>query len=801
MKPIFFKAFIYLVLVLIIWGCKTLEQFPQVQRLDGSFIISGSEGNKLKITPYGEHIARLQTAIEGEAFLPNDHYEMVEDHNWDRQFQLTMTTHAITLASSKLTIVVDRKSLAAQFFLANEQAPVLSETRAVSRQENIIKVAFRPDFNEHFTGLGHGYYARANSIDLKGQVINRNYGAEPIEQAPLLVPFYMSNKGYGIFLNSTFPNQFKFAADNEYSFAIDSLGFTAQMDYFFIAGPELTTVLDQYTQLTGRPRLPQKAMFGLQLSDKGHDHNSTTPSDEKWWRQKITEHRQAGYPLDHVINDNRWRAAGGKRCESKIAWDDQRYPDPASYHQWLKEHGLVITLDFNRCIAQYSDGWQTSFNVPETGNIEFPNSAPDLTNAEFRQWFWQVFHTNALKPDQNYPGDALWIDEFDEQGHAPKEMILANGRSSGEMRNYWFFLIANALVAEGWDKANLNKRPFVWVRGMTAGAQRYATLWSGDIYPNYQDMAGQVRGMQLAGLSGFPYWGHDAGGFYDWQAGVGPDETMYQRWALAFGSFAPIWKPHGMGQSRWPLDRNSASQETAIKYSQLRYRFMPYLYSAAKEAALTGIPMTRAMLLDYQHNELAWQFDLQYMWGKNLLVAPVTQDSGHKSVWLPPGQWYDFFTNEVLSGDRIISVQPAIDQQPTYVKAGAIIPERDFALSTAFIDKQRLILNVYAGADGEFTLLEDDDVTEAHRTGNHTLTTQIRYSDKTKTLIILPAKGGYEGAPTMRNISLKVFGLETLVNASINHELVKPNKIDGGYRLDIGKANINQQQIIQFVVK
>ena len=275
--------------------------------------------------------------------------------------------------------------------------------------------------------------------------------SKPIDQAPLLVPFYLSSLGYGVFLNSTFPNRFELNADGDYSMAIDTHGFDGQMDYFFIAGPKLVDVLDRYTQLTGRPRLPMKAMFGLQLSDKGHDHHSETPSDEQWWRDKITEHREAGLPLDHVVNDNRWRAAGGKRCESKIEWDEERYPDPAAWKWWLDEQGLVSTLDFNRCIARFSDGWQAAFNLPPIDNIEFADSAPDLTNADFRDWFWRIFYEKSLDPSLGYPGDALWIDEFDEQGAAPLDIVLANGRSSAEMRNYWFFLIAKALVADGWE--------------------------------------------------------------------------------------------------------------------------------------------------------------------------------------------------------------------------------------------------------------------------------------------------------------------------------------------------------------
>lgn len=733
-----------------------------------AFILNAEDGRTIRIRPYGDGMIRLQSKRKGEQFFADYHYEMVASHDWPSDFGVFESEEHFEFRSPTITLNIDRSSLAAKFSINDKL--VLEEKDAVTWENNHITASFVVDESEHFTGLGHSYYAREESLDLRGKTVQRNYGREQKEQAPLIVPFYLSSKGYGIFLNSTFANAFSFADQGNYSFSIDDRGFDGRMDYFFIAGPKLPKVIDRYTQLTGRPRLPMKSMFGLQLSDKGHDHNSPTPSNEDWWKKKITQHRAAGFPLDHVVNDNRWRAAGGKRCESKLEWDKGRYPNPKAYGQWLTDNGLVTTLDFNRCIGQYSDGWQPSFNLPETGLIDFKESAPDLTNPAFRKWFWQLFYSKALAPEKNFPGDALWIDEFDEQGGAPMDMLLANGRSSAEMRNYWFFLIAKALVAEGWDKSSLVNRPYVWVRGMTAGGQRYATLWSGDIYPNYKDMKTQIRSMQLAGLSGFPYWGHDAGGFFDWEQSVGPDENLYQRWAMAFGSFAPIWKPHGMGQSRWPLDRSKASQATAKHFTRLRYELLPYTYSAAHIAAQSGLPITRPMLLEYPELEEAWQRDLQYLWGSNILIAPQTKDSGEMDLWLPPGKWFAYRDHTPLNGDRVLTLTPKLDELPIFVKAGAIVPQRDYALSSAFIDKRRLVLDVYAGQDGEFLLIEDDDKTEAYREHKAIMQTFLRYNDKEKTLYIDPAKGKYQGAPSSRRYTVNVYGLKDMDSATVNGE-------------------------------
>jgi len=748
----------FIFVMALLQSCDSRTTAPAL--VDGAYIFTADDGRQLRLTPYGNDMIRAQSIRAGETFFADDRYEMVESHQWPRTMQLRDDKNAWYLehaAGNEFAVSIDKKTLALQFTRGKQT--LLSEAKPVSWIEHTITAQFVADDHEHFSGLGHGYYGRESSLDSRGKVIARNYGSQQREQAPLIVPFYLSSKGYGVFLNSTFSNRFSFNASGDYSIALDDDGFGGRMDYFVITGTSLRKVLDNYTQLTGRPRLPALAMFGLQLTDKSHDHTSPTPSNEQWWKNKVTEHRAAGYPLDHLVNDNRWRAAGGQRCVSKLEWDAERYPDPKEYEDWLKSQGLVMTLDFNRCISRFSDGWKPEFNIPVTGEIDFSESAPDLTNAEFRHWFWKIFYDKTLNPALGYPNDALWIDEFDEMGAAPKKMVLADGRSSAEMRNYWFFLIAKALVQEGWDKSDINKRPFVWVRGMTAGAQRYATLWSGDIQPNYTDMAHQIRAMQLAGLSGFPYWGHDAGGFFNFEKEYGPDDKLYQQWAMAFGSFAPIWKPHGMGQSRWPLDRSAESRTIAHHYAKLRYELMPYLYTAAHQANETGTPIARPMLLDYGQDEKAWQFDLQYLWGDSLLIAPNAEASDKKSVWLPEGQWYDYNTQQPIAGNQVIEVAAPAGTLPIFAKAGAIIPKREFALSTAFIDAQKLELDVFAGADGNAELVEDDGVTEAYHRDKALMRTQLSYEQATRTLTIHAAQGSYQGAPAERSYKIRLYGL------------------------------------------
>lgn len=739
--------------------------------IDRSVIITTTLDHRVRITPYGDHIIRIQTVRSGEEFFPDDHYEMVESHVWSGTLQRRDKGGSIQFASNGAVLTVHKDPLKFIINGTTEESLLFEESGGVQWNGDTVRLSLTSDPKEHFTGLGHGYYGRESSLDLRGKLVRRNYGTEHGQQAPLLVPFFLSSKGYGFFLNSTFPNVFDLNSAGKFEISLIGKG---QMDYFVIIGPHFREIIDRYTQLTGRPRLLPKSAFGLALSDKGNDHTTSDPSDEAWWKRKISAHRAAGFPLDHIVNDNRWRAGGGQRCVSRFEWDTMRYPDPAEYAAWVKSHGLIVTLDLNRCISSHSEGWDQSFNIPHSDEIDFKDSAPDFTKKEVRDWFWNLFWKKSLDPKLGFPGDALWIDEFDEMGKASVAMVLGNGRTWGEMRNYWFFLIAKSLVQQGWDRSfGETKRPFVWVRGMTAGAQRYATLWSGDIKPSYADMKTQVRSMQLTGLSGFPFWGHDAGGFNNWEENHGPDDTMYRQWSMAFGSFTPFWKPHGIGASRWPLDRPAAVQKDAKLYAELRYRLMPYLYSAAHHASASGLPMARAMVIDHQNDERAWSHDLQFMWGSSILVAPNCSEGDPVNIWLPEGKWFDYWTDQRMNGGVEIEYQTPVGRLPLFVKAGSIIPAGQYAVSTAFIPQESLTVHIYPGDDGRFTLIEDDGISERYKTRNEIRRTEFSFRQRDTSLTIAGAVGSFLGARDERIYRIEFHGISKRTCAAVNGRILK----------------------------
>jgi len=705
---------------------------------------------------------------------------MVESHNWPGSLSVSDegTYFEIqTVASDGVLIRLQKSPMRVGYYNKDSGQLLVKESTGINWNGSKINETFdcAAAAGQHFFGLGHGTFGKVRSLDRKGKEISRNYGAGWGDgyghQAPLIVPFYLSTKGYGIFLNSTFHNTFTFCKDGVYQFGIDDGGYGGRMDYFFITGPEFTKILDRYTRLTGRPRLPQRSIFGLQLSDKGHPKNQ----GEQWWKNKITAHRDAGYPLDHIANDNRWRAGSGAWSGSWFEWDSDRYPDPNAYEDWCQENGLTVTVDLNRNICNDSWGWDPSYNIPNAGCVSHSNSVPDYSSQDVRDWVWKLFWTKSLDPALGYSGDALWIDETDELGCIPDDAILANGRRWAEMENYYLFLVAKAIGQQGWDNKEAGtvpgigeaKRPFIWIRGMTAGGQRYATHWTGDTYCKYKWMREQVRAMQSSGLSGFAYFNHDAGGFRS----PGPDDPMYRQWAMAFGSFSPIWRPHGPGvNGRWPLERSGVCQADALTYSRIRYEMMPYIYTYAYQAYATGMPMARAMVLHYQNVPNAWKTDLQYMWGGEILVAPnCSKGNNNVSVWLPSGNnWYDFWDDTLYNGNQTISYYAETGKLPVFVKDGAIIPKRLFAKSTFWLPKDTLILDVYAGRDGSFNLYEDDGVTERFRTNNENSVTNITFTNQGMKLYIDAANGNYNGKPASRSYRAHFHGVLYEVPMAVN---------------------------------
>ncbi|MFG1606341.1 TIM-barrel domain-containing protein [Actinoplanes sp. NPDC049265] len=778
---------------------ETLAEYASHTTDGRSVTVTSTSGQRLRITAYGGHIVRVRYARSGETFFADDRYEMVDpaSHSGmggrlgvtDDGTGLTVTT----APADGLRVVVRKNPLRVAYYRKDDGTLLAGEDATHSMSwggdnNSVVRQTFAPAAaGERFVKAGHGFYGRAPRIDRTGEIVAHNYGSvnDRSQQSPAIVQLYLSSRGYAIFVNTSFDTTFNFGNGGVYEFWADehnTPGVRPQMDYFVLQGPRFAKLLDRYTQLTGRPRLPRLGIFGLQMSDK----NFPTVSDQNWWVTKITDHRGRGFPLDLQVHDNRWRAGSGDWSGSWFEFDAGRWPDPAGFKRWADEQGVITSLDYNRNNSNLMAGWVAgpppgySFQASDIAGVSENQSVPDWSDPAARAWVWKVFWDKALNPALAFPGDALWLDEPDELGPIPYAALTANGMRWSELRNAYFLYFLKATGQEGWDRGiGPGRRPWIFSRGATAGQQRYGHFWSGDTQSTYDEMRQQIRGMLNAGLGGFPYGNVDGGG----HQGNPIPADMYRNWVAAWGALSPIWRPHGYGDalvlgrkaSRWPADQDPSESDEFLRYGRLRYTLMPYVYTIAHTAHATGLPMARAMIIEHQDNPLAYAHDQQYMWGPSILVMPLTTgtDGATQPVWLPAGEtWYDFWSDAKSAGSDTAdkAYVTRTGEIIMYVRAGAILPRYRYAQSTAYLDKTHLELDVYTGADGSFALYEDDGVSEKPANS----VTGLSFGNAALAVTIGHPAGTYHGAPAQRRYVVRLHGLSAPVGM----------RVDGGPALE-----------------
>jgi alpha-D-xyloside xylohydrolase len=511
--------------------------------------------------------------------------------------------------------------------------------------------------DERFVGLGEKF----TRLDKRGQrALMWNFDAfgSESDRSHKNIPLYLSDRGYGVLVDSGMPVEFDICASTHSCVQIlvpDDL-----IDYYVIAGPTPSEILDRYDGLTGRPALPPKWAFGTWISSGFY-----VDTQEKVL-ERARRIRADGIPCDVLHLDCYWQADG---TWSDLAWDADNFPDPASMLATLTEQGFKVSLWMNPYIMTGSpvfaeadaagyflrradgstyiaDVWHGSY--PVCGIVDFTN--PAATG-----WF------TGLLRDLLRQGAMVFKTDFAEG--VPADAVAHNGMTGVELHNVYTLLFNDAVAAVTREVAG---HSMVWARSSFLGGQRHSAQWSGDVNATWPGMASTLRGGLSHGLSGVPFWSHDAGGFHGT-----PTPQLYVRWAQ-FGALSPLVRFHGT-TSRLPWDFPDDAAHDAVEAVRLRYRLMPYLYSAAVAAARTGAPMMRALLIDSPDDPAAWNAELEYRLGTDLLVAPMINPEGQRQVYLPAGDWVDYWTGEVHAGGRHLRVSSPLDRVPLFVRHGALI--------------------------------------------------------------------------------------------------------------------------------
>ncbi len=539
---------------------------------------------------------------------------------------------------------------------------------------------------ENVYGLGERFTAFVKN----GQVVdiwNRDGGTNS-EQAYKNIPFYLTNRGYGVFVNDPGPVSFEVASERS-----SRVGFSVPgevLEYFVIYGPSPKQILATYGALTGRPALPPPWSFGLWLST-----SFTTEYDEDTVTSFIQGMADRDIPL-HVFHfDCFWMRAFHW---TDLVWDPAVFPDPPGMLSRLKARGLHICAWINPYIAQASrlfqegiDGGYLVKRSPGPGVWQWDKWQPgmalvDFTNPNACRWFQE-----RLSELLDMGVDALKTD-FGER--IPTDVTYHDGSDPVRMHNYYTHLY-NRTVFEVVEKKRGKGQAVLFARSATVGGQQFPVHWGGDCWSDFEAMAESLRAGLSLGLSGFGFWSHDIGGF----EGL-PPAALYKRW-VAFGLLSSHSRLHGSSSYRVPWLYDDEACDVLRFFTKLKCRLMPYIYGKAIEAHETGIPVMRAMLLEFPDDPACHTLDRQYMLGDALLVAPVLSSEGSVEYYVPAGRWTSLVDGREIEGPRWIKEDHGFLSLPLLVKPNTILPIGAVDDRPDYDFDDAVTLEIYALDDGQ----------------------------------------------------------------------------------------------------
>jgi alpha-D-xyloside xylohydrolase len=544
--------------------------------------------------------------------------------------------------------------------------------------------AFRLSPGERIYGAGEQF----TEFDRRGQEIEL-WHEEPLgtetARAYKNVPFHLSTEGYGLLVDTTARVTYDFGRESTASgtVAVDDDAFA----FVFFYGPEFPDVIRRYTGVTGRPDRPPKWSFGTWLSRLGYESRAEL--------EAVADRLRAeSIPSDVLHLDPFWMR---ERSSCDLEWDTDQFPDPEGMIDGLREAGFRLSLwehphvpvgtdAFAEGVAEgyfVADGTGRPYVMDHTCQGDYRGAIVDFTHPGAVEW-WQDKHRRLLEQ-----GVAVFKTDYGE--YVPEDAVFANGKTGRSMHNLYPYLY-NEAVYEAVAEVNGDEEAVVWGRSAWTGSQSFPMHWGGDPQTSWSGMAAALRGGLSASLSGIALWSHDIGGF----RGT-PSTELYTRWAQ-FGLLSSNSRCHGT-TPREPWEFGEEALDTFREYAELRYRLLPYVYTAAEVAARTGTPVVRPLVFAFQDDPATHDLDSQYTLGPDLLVAPVFAGDSERDVYLPEGEWRDHWTGEHHDGGRWVTVDAPLERQPMFVRAGSVVPQRAATQRTHPGTPDRVEFHATLGAD------------------------------------------------------------------------------------------------------
>lgn len=608
----------------------------------------------------------------------------------------------ITVRSGSLSLVINKKSFSMSYYrhkecltqsVKNDFGYVKADWQGLpydkpTKENSFMHQNLSLAVNEYVYGLGE----RFTPFVRNGQVVDiwNEDGGTSTYQSYKNIPFYITNRGYGVFVNHPEKVSFEVGSEN-----VEKVGFSVQgesLDYYVINGPSMNAVIQRYTALTGRPTLPKPWTFGLWLST-----SFTTSYDENTVMSFIHGMIERDIPLKVFHFDCFWMK---DFHWTDFVWDERVFKNPKELIRKIHRLGIKVCVWINPYIAQdsvlFDEGMEHGYFIKrENGDV----------------WQWDMWQPGMAIVDFTHPEAVTWyqsklaslmdmgVDTFktDFGERIPTDVMYHDGSNPDKMHNFYTY-VYNKAVYELIQKKKGKDDAVVFARSATVGGQKFPVHWGGDCWSNYASMAESLRGGLSLMMTGFGFWSHDIGGFEDTSTA-----DVYKRWC-AFGLLSSHSRLHGSTSYRIPWLYDEEAVDVLRYFTKLKAKLMPYVYGISVVASDQGIPTMRAMVLEFTEDKNTYYLDKQYMLGDALLVAPVLNDQNIGEYYLPEGQWTKFVTKEVLSGNRWVTEQYDYFGLPLLVREHTILPIGFKDDDCAYEYEDHVNLQIYALKDNQVAM-------------------------------------------------------------------------------------------------
>ncbi|MEH2390626.1 MAG: TIM-barrel domain-containing protein [Nostoc sp.] len=749
---------------------------------DNNIINFDCGDSRLTISVLASNLIRVRLALTGE-FMPRRSWAVtLDDAEWaTTPFAVQETETTVEIETAQIRVCVQREKCRITCFdKANRPFAQDAETGMGWRMGAVAgwkQIAA----DEHFYGFGErtGFLDKLSQVKTNWTTDSLDYDALTDEMYQA-IPFFMALRpqvSYGIFFNTTFWSQFDIGAEQPGIWKMETRG--GELDYYIIYGPEPAQILETYTQLTGRMPLPPKWALGYHQCRWSYESESVV-------RELAKEFRQRRIPCDVIHLDIDYM-----RGYRVFTWSPQRFPNAAKLISDLAQDGFKTVTIIDPGVKYepegnyhvFDQGIENDYFVRKADGTLFhgyvwPEKAvfPDFLRPDVSNW-WADLHKSltdvgvaGIWNDMNEPaindrpfgdeGEKIWFPLDAPQGGEGEnsKFKIQNPKSKidvthTEVHNLYGLMMAKASY-EGLERHRSSERSFVLTRSGYAGVQRWSSVWMGDNQSLWEHLEMSLPMLCNMGLSGVGFVGCDIGGF----AGNATAE-LFARW-MQVGMLYPMMRGHSaMSTARHePWVFGDRVENICREYINLRYQLLPYIYSLFWEAATTGAPILRPLLYHFPNDPKTYSLYDQVLLGASLMAAPIYRPGvEHRSVYLPVGIWYDWWSGERYEGPIHILAHAPLERMPLYVRSGAIVPMQPV---TQYVDQaplDEIRLRIWPG-NNEYQLFEDDGQTNEYQDKNFSLTNISVFTEANQTVVEIGARVG-EWTPAPREVIVELVGL------------------------------------------